>query len=350
MALLDWPASHSDARAQIYVVNLFDTGQAARLLQLPSAGLAYLLDALCGFKADKRFQLADWRLRPLSADMAAYARCDTHFLLHCYDRLRPMLRALPPPGPPAPPAEDAAYAARDVPMSFSPWGGDDDDAVAASAFGAEHGALPAAWARSGGVSLRLYRREAPPGPDAAAAMASRAGAPLSGAGLAALHALLTWRDAAARAADESTGYVLSRAVALRLAAAATAGGAAPPDARAVAAACGREAPFAASRAAELAQLLSSALAAHALQAAPPPALAVLAPQPLGPPRGAPEADAEQQQPPRKRRAIALAIAPVAGGGGLGGLLQLRGAAADADADAAAAEAASRVRGSFALPP
>jgi exosome complex exonuclease RRP6 len=319
------------------VVNLFDTGQASRLLQLPSAGLAHLLDTLCAFKADKRFALADWRLRPLSSDMAHYARCDTHFLLHCYDRLRGMLRALPPPGPPPPADADAPNAAvREVPVSFAPW-------EEGEAFGAEHGALPAAWARSGGVALRLYRREAPPGPDAAATMASRAGAPLSSAGLAALGALLAWRDAAARAADESAGYVLSKAVALRLAASASAAGAAPPDARAVAAACGREAPFSAARADELAHIMAAAVAAaRAAHVTSPPVQPAPPPQPLAVPHAAPEAD-ETEQPVRKRRAIALAPPP-AGGGALGGMLQQRGAASDADAGAA-----SRVRASFALP-
>jgi len=32
-------------------------------------------------------QLADWRVRPLSPEMLHYARCDTHYLLYCYDRL-----------------------------------------------------------------------------------------------------------------------------------------------------------------------------------------------------------------------------------------------------------------------
>jgi hypothetical protein len=38
-------------------VNMFDTGQAARELEFPSPGLAYLLQHLCGVKADKRFQV-----------------------------------------------------------------------------------------------------------------------------------------------------------------------------------------------------------------------------------------------------------------------------------------------------
>ena len=76
----------------LYIVNLFDTGQAARVLQLPSFALAYLLDRFCGQTPDKKFQLADWRMRPLSEDMLKYARMDTHFLLFIYDKIRELLR------------------------------------------------------------------------------------------------------------------------------------------------------------------------------------------------------------------------------------------------------------------
>lgn len=34
----------------LFVVNMFDTGQAARVLQLPSYGLAYLLESMVGFQ------------------------------------------------------------------------------------------------------------------------------------------------------------------------------------------------------------------------------------------------------------------------------------------------------------
>ena len=42
----------------------------------------------CDFIPDKRYQLADWRIRPLPDDMLLYARSDTHFLLYIYDNLR----------------------------------------------------------------------------------------------------------------------------------------------------------------------------------------------------------------------------------------------------------------------
>ena len=47
----------------LYVVNMFDTGQAARVLSLPQFSLAHLLSSLCGVAADKQYQLADWRIR-----------------------------------------------------------------------------------------------------------------------------------------------------------------------------------------------------------------------------------------------------------------------------------------------
>lgn len=72
----------------LYIVNMFDTGQAARVLQYRSAGLAHLLQHHCGVLADKKYQLADWRVRPLPAEMLKYAREDTHYLLYIYDCMR----------------------------------------------------------------------------------------------------------------------------------------------------------------------------------------------------------------------------------------------------------------------
>ena len=72
----------------LYVVNLFDTGRAARALQLKSAGYAHLLSHYCGIGADKSHQLADWRQRPLTFEMRQYAIQDTHYLLDIYERLK----------------------------------------------------------------------------------------------------------------------------------------------------------------------------------------------------------------------------------------------------------------------
>jgi exosome complex exonuclease RRP6 len=72
----------------IYIVNLFDTFHATKVLGFTQHSLAYLLSHYCQFEADKRYQMADWRVRPLSNEMMMYARSDTHFLLYIYDRLR----------------------------------------------------------------------------------------------------------------------------------------------------------------------------------------------------------------------------------------------------------------------
>ena len=72
----------------VYIVNLFDTGQAARQLLYPKFSLSFLLEKFCNVTGDKKkFQLADWRIRPLPQDMLEYARSDTHYLLYIYDRM-----------------------------------------------------------------------------------------------------------------------------------------------------------------------------------------------------------------------------------------------------------------------
>ncbi|THU91472.1 hypothetical protein K435DRAFT_780706 [Dendrothele bispora CBS 962.96] len=92
----------------IYVVNLFDTFHASKVLGFPRHGLANLLEMYCDFTPDKRYQLADWRIRPLPEAMLNYARSDTHFLLFIYDNLRNALldrsrttspSSTPPPNP-----------------------------------------------------------------------------------------------------------------------------------------------------------------------------------------------------------------------------------------------------------
>lgn len=72
----------------LYVVNLFDTGRAARALKFSSASYGHLLMRYFGIQADKSFQLADWRQRPLPDTMKEYAAQDTHYLLTMYDFLR----------------------------------------------------------------------------------------------------------------------------------------------------------------------------------------------------------------------------------------------------------------------
>jgi exosome complex exonuclease RRP6 len=72
----------------VYLVNVFDTGQAARVLAYPSFGLAYLLQTFANVTAQKQFQMADWRQRPIPHALLKYAREDTHYLLGIYDRVK----------------------------------------------------------------------------------------------------------------------------------------------------------------------------------------------------------------------------------------------------------------------
>ncbi|EGV66566.1 hypothetical protein CANTEDRAFT_128954 [Yamadazyma tenuis ATCC 10573] len=72
----------------LYIVSLFDTYHASKKLGFPKFSLAYLLETFAKFKTSKKYQLADWRIRPLSTSMLAYARSDTHFLLNIFDHLK----------------------------------------------------------------------------------------------------------------------------------------------------------------------------------------------------------------------------------------------------------------------
>ncbi|KAL4717807.1 hypothetical protein ACJJTC_000956 [Scirpophaga incertulas] len=78
----------------VYIVGLFDTHQAARVLKLNALSLKHLLMHYCGIDADKKFQLADWRIRPLPDEMVTYARSDTHYLLFIWRCMRRDLLAL----------------------------------------------------------------------------------------------------------------------------------------------------------------------------------------------------------------------------------------------------------------
>ncbi|KAJ5174683.1 uncharacterized protein N7482_000560 [Penicillium canariense] len=72
----------------LYVIGMFDTFHAASALGYPKKSLKYLLKKFVDFEADKRYQMADWRVRPLPSAMFDYARSDTHYLLYVYDCLR----------------------------------------------------------------------------------------------------------------------------------------------------------------------------------------------------------------------------------------------------------------------
>ncbi|KAJ3274992.1 Exosome component 10 [Terramyces sp. JEL0728] len=77
----------------VYIVNLFDTYQASLLLEMEKHSFAHLLKYYCQVETNKKYQLADWRMRPLTKEMIHYARTDTHYLLYIYDKMRNELLA-----------------------------------------------------------------------------------------------------------------------------------------------------------------------------------------------------------------------------------------------------------------
>lgn len=67
------------------VTNLFDTMWASRILGWPAHGLAALLKQHFGVTLNKKYQRANWGLRPLPSPQLGYARLDTHYLLPLHE-------------------------------------------------------------------------------------------------------------------------------------------------------------------------------------------------------------------------------------------------------------------------
>jgi len=196
----------------LYLVGVFDTGQAARRLGLPSAGLAYLLRTMAGVEADKTLQRADWRRRPLPPAMLGYAAEDTRFLVPIALRLRNQLLGLP----------DGAAALADV--------------------------LDA----SRRLCTQAYEIPAFKAGRQSRDMAARAGLRLDDAHGRVLEALCDWRDRVARAADEAPHTIVPKRALLRLAEAA------PVTLGGLASACHPLPPAVHGRAAELCRVVALA--------------------------------------------------------------------------------------------
>jgi ribonuclease D len=75
------------------LVNLFDTMWASRILGWEAHGLGALLEEHFDVHMNKKYQRANWGLRPLPAAQLDYARLDTHYLLRLYDIQRRELDA-----------------------------------------------------------------------------------------------------------------------------------------------------------------------------------------------------------------------------------------------------------------
>ena len=66
---------------------IFDTMIASRILGLTEIGLGSLLLNRFGIEIDKRYQRANWGIRPISPAMLSYAALDTHYLFQLRDSL-----------------------------------------------------------------------------------------------------------------------------------------------------------------------------------------------------------------------------------------------------------------------
>ncbi|OMO70391.1 hypothetical protein COLO4_28619 [Corchorus olitorius] len=164
----------------IYLCNLFDTGQASKVMKLERNSLEYLLLHFCGVTANKEYQNADWRVRPLPDEMIRYAREDTHYLLYIYDLMRIKLLSMP---------KESEHS--DVP-------------------------LVEVYKRSSEVCMQLYEKELLT-ENSYLHIYGLQGAGFNAEQLAIVAGLCEWRDVIARAEDESTGYVLPNKVLLEIA-------------------------------------------------------------------------------------------------------------------------------------
>ncbi|KAJ2441872.1 exosome nuclease subunit [Coemansia sp. RSA 2424] len=237
----------------VYVVGLFDTYHASHVLNMEHHSLAHLLHVFCDYDADKKYQLADWRIRPVPAEMMRYARADTHFLLHIFDRMRNDLVE-----------RGARLVGEDVATPGAPHFGK----LAGGIDRVQSALQPMQTVlhRSAQTALTLYVKdsydaETGAGAGGWASLLRKWRQPLNSQQFAVLRAIHAWRDACAREEDESTRYVLPNhmlfALALRP----------PSDVPSLLAACHPTPPPVRMHAADLVALI-----ARAQSAAQPPAV------------------------------------------------------------------------------
>ncbi len=177
----------------VYIVNMFDTGQAARVMGLAGGyGLANLLSTFFHVSTNKMFQMSDWRVRPLPADMLKYARLDTHYLLGIRDKMERLLVTM---------------------------GGAGDDTV--SSYGRKM--FVQVLEKSAGIASKVYSEQVDDCVAEGDTICMKSPAMRIGSvrtnpkAMATLRGILSWRDSTAKKLDESKFHVLSNAAVLRLA-------------------------------------------------------------------------------------------------------------------------------------
>ncbi|XWS58558.1 hypothetical protein CRYUN_Cryun08bG0044400 [Craigia yunnanensis] len=154
--------------------------QASKVLKLERNSLEHLLHHFCEVTANKEYQNADWRLRPLPDEMLRYAREDTHYLLYIYDLMRIKLLSM---------SKESEHC--DAP-------------------------LVEVYKRSFDVCMQLYEKELLT-EDSYLHIYGLQGAGFNAEQLAIVAGLCEWRDIIARTEDESTGYVLPNKTLLEIA-------------------------------------------------------------------------------------------------------------------------------------
>eukprot|EP00088_Acartia_fossae_P033021 TRINITY_DN3379_c0_g1_i1.p1 TRINITY_DN3379_c0_g1~~TRINITY_DN3379_c0_g1_i1.p1 ORF type:complete len:868 (-),score=234.75 TRINITY_DN3379_c0_g1_i1:296-2899(-) len=160
----------------LYLVNVFDTHQAGKLLGFPRLSLAWLLERYCKIYADKQYQLADWRIRPLPEVMVYYARQDTRYLIYLYHKLKGELL-------------DKGNDQKNLLLS--------------------------AYQQSNIICTTRYNKPEIK-PDSHESLLKKTKSVCNNRQLYALQELYSWRDGKARLEDESTNYVLPNHMLLKI--------------------------------------------------------------------------------------------------------------------------------------
>ncbi|CAG9467820.1 unnamed protein product [Pedinophyceae sp. YPF-701] len=190
----------------IWIVTLFDTAVAARVLQ-QRFSLAALMQDVCGVHISKSHQRADWRLRPIPDAMMDYARRDTHSLLYVYDVLRRRLLDTPPSEvPEAQRVEEWPGGVKCAGAAGPPRGRHDAPGML--------GAFATVLERSRQVSLRMYKSPNLP-PSEWRQAYSKSTKTLRMGGLddrqrTTFRMLYEWRYTVARSKDESMACIVTR--------------------------------------------------------------------------------------------------------------------------------------------